>query len=90
MLANRFGVSITPKEQAPHPEEYEIGLSQPGVIILDKDGKIHVSWTIEPAESNGHGAMDRPLPSVVWAALPSALSGDEPVSLEGPRLDRNG
>jgi hypothetical protein len=36
---------------------------------------------------NRDGALDRPLPPVLWAALQSALNGDGPVSLEGPRLD---
>jgi peroxiredoxin len=86
-LAKRYGIAITPKDEAPHPEEYETGVSQPGVIILDKAGKVLVSWAIDPAESNGHGALDRPLPPVLWAALQSALNGSDTVSLEGPRLD---
>jgi peroxiredoxin len=89
-LANRFDMAITPKAQTPLAGvegEYPNGMSQPGVVILDKTGKELVRWAINPSEMNGGGALDRPLPHVLWAALQSALNGDGPVSLEGPRLD---
>lgn len=86
-LAERFNIAVTPKAQSPHPEAYENDMSQAGVVILDKTGKTLVKWAIDPAENNGFGALDRPLPPVLWAALQSALNGNGSVSLEGPRLD---
>ena len=89
-LANRFDIAITPKAQTPLAgveDEYPNGMSQPGVVILDQTGKVLVRWAINPSEMNGGGALDRPLPPVLWAALQSALNGDGPVSLDGPRLD---
>jgi peroxiredoxin len=88
-LARRFDIAITPKAQTPLAGvegEYPHGMSQPGVVILDDTGKILVRWAIDPSEMNGGGALDRPLPPVLWAALKAALAG-EPVSLQGPRLD---
>lgn len=89
-LARRFGISITPKEMTPLAGvegEYPDGMAQPGVVILDQTGTTLVHWAIDPNEMNLGGALDRPLPSVLWAALRSAQNGEGPVSLEGPRLD---
>lgn len=89
-LANRFNIATTPKAQTPLAEiegEYPNGMSQPGVVILDQAGKALVHWAVNPNEMNGGGALDRPLPPVLWAALKSARNGEGPVSLEGPRLD---
>lgn len=89
-LANRFDIAITAKEKTPLakvPGEYPNGMAQPGVVILNQAGETLVHWAINPSEMNGGGALDRPLPPVLWAALQSALSGEGSVSLEGPRLD---
>lgn len=89
-LADRFGIAITPREKTPlakSPDEYPNGMAQPGVVILDQSGRTLVQWAINPGKSNHNGATDRPLPSVIWAALQSALKGDGTVTLEGPRLD---
>lgn len=89
-IANRFSIAITPKEQtalAKSPDEYPNGMSQAGVVILDQSGKTLVHWAINPSKMNSNGAIDRPLPPDLWAALQSALKGDGPVSLDGPRLD---
>jgi len=89
-LADRFGVAITPKENTPlakSPDEYPNGMAQPGLVILNQAGETLVHWAINPGKANHNGATDRPLPSVIWAALQSALNGDGNVTLEGPRLD---
>jgi peroxiredoxin len=89
-LANRFTIAITPKAQTPLAgveSEYPNGMSQAGVVVVDQTGKVLLRWAINPNEINGGGALDRPLPPVLWAGLQSALKGDGPVSLEGPRLD---
>jgi peroxiredoxin len=88
-LATRFGIAITPKAHTPLAGvdgEYPHGMSQPGVVIVDDTGKILVRWAIDPSEMNGGGALDRPLPPVLWSALKAALAG-EPVRFAGPRLD---
>lgn len=88
-LARRFDIAVTPKAQTPLAEvegEYPHGMSQPGVVVLDQTGAVLVHWAIDPSEMNGGGALDRPLPPVLWAALQAARQG-LPVSLEGPRLD---
>jgi peroxiredoxin len=89
-LASRFGIAITPKENTPlakSPDEYPHGMAQPGVVIVDQNGQPLVQWAIKPGKANHNGATDRPLPSVIWAALQSVLNGDGNVTLEGPRLD---
>lgn len=67
-------------------DEYPNGMSQPAVVVLDDEGNVLLRWAIDRNEMNGGGALDRPLPPVLWAALQAAREG-EPVSLEGPRLD---
>ncbi|MDW3176806.1 MAG: redoxin domain-containing protein [Acidimicrobiia bacterium] len=89
-LAKSFGIDITPKAESPlaeHPTEYPNGMSQSGVIVLNRDGQELYNWAVNPAVVNVFGASDRPLPSDVWAAIEAALAGeDEPVQSAG-RVD---
>ena len=83
-LAKRFDIAISPKEM---PGEYPNDMAQPGIVILDQSGKVLVHWAIAPKEENGFGALGRPTPDVIWAALESARNGAGPVSFDGPTVD---
>ncbi len=89
-FARRFEIAITPKEETPLaavPGAYPQGMSQTGVVVMDRLGTVLLHWAVVPSEMTLGGAADRPLPSVLWAALQAARKGAEPVSLDGPRVD---
>jgi thiol-disulfide isomerase/thioredoxin len=85
-LAQRFGVSITPKAATPlagDPAEYPAGMAQPAVIALDGAGNVLFRWAIIPSEMNIGGASDRPLPADIWRVIAAKLAGrDEPLTGE--------
>ena len=84
ILAQRFGIAITPKNL---PGEYPNGMAQPGVVILDQTGRVLVRWAVDPNETNGHGALGRPTPEVIWGAFTAARKGSDQVTLDGPTVD---
>ncbi|MGH1492789.1 MAG: peroxiredoxin-like family protein [Acidimicrobiales bacterium] len=89
-LAQRFDINITAKTETPmadHPTEYPNGMSQTGVIVLDRSGEVIYNWAVDPTETNLHGASDRPLPADVWAAIEAHRGGTEPEPTDGRRLD---
>ena len=89
-LARSFEIDITPKAESPladHPTEYPNGMSQSGMVVLDRDGALLYHWAVNPTAVNLHGASDRPLPEDVWAAIEAARSGAEAPEMSGARLD---
>ena len=89
-LAARFDINVNAKAETPmadHPTEYPNGMSQTGVIVLDRSGQVIYNWAIDPTEVNLHGASDRPLPAEVWAAIEANRDGGEPAPSDGRRLD---
>jgi peroxiredoxin len=89
-LAQQFNVNVTPKAESPlaeHPTEYPNGMTQTGVIILDRNGEQIYHWAIDPTEVNLFGASDRPLTDEVWAAIDAQRNGTETVATDGRRLD---
>ena len=84
VLAKRFGIAISEKEM---PGEYAYGMAQPGVVIIDQTGKALVQWAIDPQESNGFGALDRPPPNVIWGAFEAARAGNAEITFDGPTVD---
>ena len=74
-LAQSFQIDITPKAATPladHPTEYPNGMSQAGMVVLDRDGAVLYRWAVNPTAANFFGASDRPLPDDVWAAIEAA------------------
>jgi len=74
-LAQSFQIDITPKAATPladHPTEYPNGMSQSGMVVLDRDGAVLYRWAVNPTAANFFGASDRPLPDDVWAAIEAA------------------
>ena len=89
-LAQQFDINITPKAQSPladHPTEYPNGMSQTGVIVIDRSGDVIYNWAVDPTEVNLHGSSDRPLPAEVWTAIEAHRNGTEPAPTDGRRLD---
>lgn len=89
-LATHFGINITPKAETPmadHPTEYPNGMSQTGVIVLNRAGDTVYRWAVDPTEVNLHGASDRPLPDDVWAAIVADRDGTDVAADSGRRLD---
>ncbi len=89
-LAQSFGIDITPKNESPlaeHPTEYPNGMSQTGVIVLNREGEVLYTWAVNPSVVNVFGASDRPLPDDVWAAIQAAHAGEEVPVQSGGRLD---
>lgn len=89
-LAKSFGIDITPKSESPlaeHPTEYPNGMSQTGVIVLNRAGEVLYKWAVNPAVVNVFGASDRPLPADVWADIQAAQAGEEVPVQSGGRLD---
>lgn len=89
-LATQFGINITAKADTPmadHPTEYPNGMSQTGVIVLNKAGDVVYKWAVDPTEVNLHGASDRPLPDDVWAAIVADRDGTDAGEGSGRRLD---
>lgn len=89
-LAQRFDINVTPKSESPladHPTEYPNGMTQTGVIVLNRSGELIYRWAVDPTEVNLFGASDRPLPEDVWAAIEASRSGQTPGVGTGRRLD---
>jgi peroxiredoxin len=89
-LAQSFQIDITPKAETPladHPTEYPNGMSQSGMVVLDRDGAVLYHWAVNPTAVNLFGASDRPLPDDVWAAIEAAMAGAEAPETSGARLD---
>lgn len=89
-LAQSFQIEITPKAETPladHPTEYPNGMSQSGMVVLDRAGGVLYRWAVNPTVVNLFGASDRPLPDDVWAAIEAAQAGVEAPEPSGVRLD---
>jgi hypothetical protein len=52
-------------------------MSQPGMVVLDRDGAVLYHWAVNPTAANLFGATGRPLPDDVWAAIEAAKAGAE-------------
>lgn len=55
---------------------YEVGMLQPAVLGLDKNGSVLYTWSCKPGPNNINGAIGRPKPKNVWKAVQLSLSGD--------------
>ncbi len=89
-LAQAYQIDITPKAQTPlaeHPTEYPYGMSQSGMVVLDRNGAVLYHWAVNPTAVNLFGASDRPLPDDVWAAIEAAKTGAEAPDPSDARLD---
>lgn len=89
-LAQSFQIDITPKAETPlaeHPTEYPNGMSQSGMVVLDRAGEVIYHWAVNPTAVNLFGASDRPLPGDVWAAIEAAGVGADTPEASGARLD---
>jgi len=89
-LAEQFQINVTDKAETPmadHPTEYPNGMSQTGVIVLNKAGDVVYRWAVDPTEVNLFGASDRPLPDDVWAAIVADRDGTDVAPDSGRRLD---
>ena len=89
-IAQSFDIDITPKAESPladHPTEYPNGMSQSGVVVLNREGEVLYSWAVNPSVVNVFGASDRPMPDLVWAAIDAAKSGEPTPEQTGDRLD---
>lgn len=89
-LAQSFDIDITPKAATPlaeHPTEYPNGMSQSGMVVLNRAGEVIYQWAVNPTAVNLFGASDRPLPDDVWAAIEAAQAGTEAPEASGGRLD---
>ena len=53
-----------------HPKGY----FQPGVLVLDHDGRVLYRWRSIPKHTNLGGAVERPTPDYVWAQVEQKLS----------------
>jgi hypothetical protein len=52
-------------------------MSQPGVVVLDKNKEVLYHWACRPTLSNLDGASDRPVPKEIWELVKKILKGEE-------------
>lgn len=77
----------SPPEWMSHPK----GVFQPGVLVLDREGRVLYRWRCRPTRNNVGGAISRPTPQYVWrriqaARLEPAGAPDAPMDTD-PELD---
>ncbi len=79
--------NATPEEWISHPK----GAFQPGVLVLDREGRVLYRWRCRPTRNNVGGAISRPTPQYVWrrtqaARLEPTGAPDAPMDTD-PELD---
>ncbi|KAI5461846.1 hypothetical protein BGZ63DRAFT_509447 [Mariannaea sp. PMI_226] len=70
---NLLNVAITEREG------YATGVTQPAILVLQRDGTALESWAIIPSEMNLGGAKDRPVLDQVWENVQARLKGQQAV-----------
>ena len=74
LFANEDYGHLRMRSWASHPKGY----FQPGVLAINRAGRILYRWRCRPVYSNMNGAGQRPAPQYVWAEIQSRLADHGP------------
>ena len=86
LFVNEFGHRETERpgsDWVSHPKGY----FQPGVLVLDRSGRVLYRWRSRPSRKNVGGAISRPTPAHVWSRVQEARL--EPVGAADAPPDEN-
>lgn len=81
LFANEHLEHLGQRSWVSHPK----GFFQPGVLAIDREGRVLYRWRCRPANSNMNGAGHRPEPAYVWERIQAQIAADGPE----PELDES-
>ena len=89
VFASYFDVTTDAKMATQRPGYKEGGeMVQPACIVIDGNGNKIYTWRLVPSPENLGGAIDRPVPSEVWARVKAVLAGTDEASLPAVSIDK--
>eukprot|EP01043_Picozoa_sp_COSAG02_P036220 COSAG02_NODE_2639_length_8352_cov_5.696959_4_plen_184_part_00 len=89
VFASYFDVTTDAKMATQRPGYKEGGeMVQPACMVVDANGNEIYSWRLVPSPENLGGAIDRPVPSEVWARVKAVLAGTDEASLPAVSIDK--